>query len=601
MALLAITVPAETLNDDPQVQSLYDSGKELMRAGDFRAAATQFEQLAGRFPNSPNLDLFIFNRAKAYYHFGDLNNAAAGFSNFVSRFPNSPLVAHARFFQANMAYTRANVDLAVQLYIEAFGESTDPELDNLIRESLRAALINADQVKLSSADFAALPSTRRCALIESLVPTLRAQEHFASANRLAEDCGGESVSGTTTSGRSLSDRLSLAMLLPFSGELQTFGEDIYNGAVIAAEMYREETGNEIALSPFDSKGDPIDAARIIRQLQDGSTDLIVGPLTSEEAMVASATLACDPVPMIAPAATEAGLTRLSESSFQLSPNIELQGVLMAEYAVYELGADSAAILTSTSGDHLRMARAFSERFTDLGGKLVAVQYYRQRDRDFGPIVRDIKGMIMGVQPDSVYFIDERGDTLDFDVVPVHLDCMFMPGTSSQLRLLLPQVHFYNLNAQWLGSDGWGDPAIYDLEKRIVGGAVFPSPFLENNLSEETVKFAATYDTRYGERPNRLARLGYDAVRLAAEAVKSGGTTRQLFIDRLASVRGWSGAAGSVTFGDFRENVAMPLYRIGNQQAEFIGFAGDVIGGVEPLELPAETEPDDTTGTADEPR
>jgi len=366
--------------------------------------------------------------------------------------------------------------------------------------------------------------------------------------------------------------------------------------VIAAEAYEAATGSEIVLSPYDSKGDPIDAARIIRQLQNGGTDVIVGPLTSEEAMVASATLACDPLPLIAPAATEAGLTRLSESSFQLSPNIELQGVLMAEYAVYELAADSAAILTSTAGDYLRMARSFSERFAELGGTIVAIQYYRPRDRDFGPIVRDVKGMIMGVQPDSVYFIDERGDTLDFDVVPVHLDCLFMPGTSSQLRQLLPQVHFYNLNAQWLGSDGWGDAAVYDLEERIVGGAIFPSPFLETDLSEETLKFAATYDSRYGERPNRLAKLGYDAVQLTAEAVQSGGTTRQLFIDRLAGISGWSGAAGSVTFGEFRENIAMPLYQIGNQRADFLGFAGDVIGG-----LPREIEPvpADTTETPDE--
>ena len=96
------------------------------------------------------------------------------------------------------------------------------------------------------------------------------------------------------------------------------------------------------------------------------------------------------------AATEAGLTRLSESSFQLSPNVELQGVVMAEYAVFQLGADSAAILTSTASEHLRMARAFADRFTELGGTMVAVQYYRSRDKDFGPIVRDIKGMILGV-------------------------------------------------------------------------------------------------------------------------------------------------------------------------------------------------------------
>ena len=576
----------ETIDDEPEAVSAYARGKRLEREADWLGAARQFEELAGRFPGSPNLDLFVFNRAKSYYHFGDYGNAIAGFTNFISRFPDSYYAAHARYFLANMAYIRGSADLALREYITAYAESRDSRLNELILSSLQAALTNASQVRLSTADFAAVPVGRRCQLIEPLVETLRAQQHFATANRLATACGGEAVPAGG-SGPSLAQEMSMAMLLPFSGELQSFGEDLYNGAVIAAELYRTETSRGLILEPYDTQGDPVNAARIVRQLQDSPTALIVGPLTSSEAMVASATLACDPIPLIAPAATEAGLTRLSESSFQLSPNVELQGVVMAEYAAAELGADSAAILTSTASEHLRMARAFSERFTELGGTIVAIQYYRSRDKDFGPIVRDIKGMILGVQPDSVYFIDENADTLDFDVVPVHLDCLFMPGTSSQLRQLLPQVHFYNLNAVWLGSDGWGDQSIYSLEDRIVGGSVFPSPFLESELSEETIRFAALYDARYGERPNRLAKLGYDAVRLSTGAVRSGGITRQQLVERLAGITGWPGAAGTVTFGKSRENIAMPLYRIEAQRAIFLGYAGQ-------LAQPPDASPVDTT-------
>lgn len=577
----------ETIDDDPEAVSLYARGKRLEREADWLGAARQFEELAGRFPGSPNLDLFVFNRAKSYYHFGDYGNATAGFTNFLSRFPESFLGAYARYFLANMAYARGNADLAVSDYIDAFADSRDSRLDDLIVTALQAAITNATQVRLSPSDFAGVPSDRRCALITPLVETLRAQQHFATANRLGAACGQAVVAGAAT-GPSMAQELTLAMLLPFSGELQSFGEDLYNGAVIAAELYREETKGNLVLDPYDSQGDPVTAARIVRQLQDSPADVIIGPLTSTEAMVASAALACDPIPLIAPAATEAGLTRLSECSFQLSPNVELQGVVMAEYAVLQLGADSAAILTSTAPEHLRMARAFTDRFTELGGTMVAVQYYRSRDKDFGPIVRDIKGMILGVQPDSVYFIDENADTLDFDVVPVHIDCLFMPGTSSQLRLLLPQVHFYNLNAVWLGSDGWGDQSVYSLEDRIVGGSVFPSPFLESDLSEETIKFTALYDTRFGERPNRLAKLGYDAVRLATGAVRAGGATRQQLIDRLAKVSDWQGAAGTVSFGKARENVAMPLYRIENQAATFIGYAGKLM--LSPNASPDTTEP-----------
>jgi ABC-type branched-subunit amino acid transport system substrate-binding protein len=265
--------------------------------------------------------------------------------------------------------------------------------------------------------------------------------------------------------------------------------------------------------------------------------------------------------MIAPAATQAGLTLLSESAFQLSPNIELQGVQAAEYAIINRQADSAAILTPTSSDHLRMARAFADRFEQLGGTVVAIEYYRARDKDFGPYVRDIKAALLGLHPDSLFFINERGDTLDAEAVPVGIDCLYLPGVASQLRLLLPQLNFYSLNAFYLGSDGWGDDAIYRLGDNVTRRAVFTSPFLEQERSEAYLDFAADYDRRYGEQPHRLASLGYDAVKLIGLAVQAGAGTRQEVASQLARVRHYSGAAAPVTFGKHRENVELPMYQL----------------------------------------
>ena len=191
------------------------------------------------------------------------------------------------------------------------------------------------------------------------------------------------------------DNLEIAVLLPLSGELGSFGEDIFHGATVAAEQYRLESRGQVTLVPYDTKGYPVDAARLARDLAAGNADAVVGPLTSEEAAVVSAALGCERIPLISPAATQAGLTQLSEGAFQLSPNIELQGVVAAEFAVLTRHADSAAIITPTSVDHLRMARAFAERFEALGGTIVATEYYRPRDRDFGQYLRDLKATLSG--------------------------------------------------------------------------------------------------------------------------------------------------------------------------------------------------------------
>ena len=557
-----LSVCAETLDDDPEVVSSYARGERFMRQGDWLEASRLFLELMGRFPNSPNQDLFIFNRAKAEMYLGDFSEAQAGFTHFIERFPNQPNVPHAHFYLGNVMYLRGSLDRAMTEYITAYGLSNDSRLSSLCVNSLREAFRTAASVSLTSADLSSMPKDKACALVDQLTDVLTERKSFASLKSLNEYCGRSyAMPSGPQSGDYRSGNLEIALVLPLSGEFQTFGEEIYRGAVIAADEYRTQTGGKLTLTPYDGKGDPVATARILKELVNSTTDAVIGPLTSEAASVGSAVLSCGVLPMVAPAATQAGLTMLSESSFQLSPNIELQGVRMAEYAIRELQADSAAIITPTGVDELTMSRAFERRFKELGGTIVGIEYYRPRDKDFGKQIRDLKSHLIGIDPESAYFIAQTGDTLDPDGIPVYINCLYLPGDPSQLRQLLPQIGFYNVNAAYLGSDGWGDEEVYRLGDAVTRQAVFPSPFLTRRSSETFVRFSAAYDRRYGERPQRLASLGYDALRVITEAVKAGAGNRDALVEQLSAVQNFVGAAGRVSFGEHRENIELPVYRI----------------------------------------
>lgn len=580
-----VAVHGERLDDRSEVISEYARGKRLMRESNWLEASRVFEQMAGRFPESKNIDLFLFNRAKAQYYFGNLSDAMVGFAVFVKRFSSSGNLPHAYFFLGNLQYLKGYLDQAVASYIRGYGLSNEPRLSRLLVSSLTAAISNAKSVSLTPYDLVNLPESKRCDLVEPLVAALIERHEYSAAQKLSLSCGREIdiPDDDRTQNSRFKAEVELAMVLPLSGDLQSFGEEIYNGAIIAADFYRSESGRNLKLAPYDTQGDPINAARIIKELIHSSTDAVIGPLTSEEAAVAAAMLSNETLPMIAPAATETGLTLLSEATFQLSPNVEYQGVQMAEYAVFNRRADSAAIISPTSSDEMRMVRAFIKRFEQLGGHIVAVEYYRSRDKNFGDYIQDIKALLLGLHPDSMFFVDDMGDTLEGDGIPAGLDCMFLPGNPTQLRQLLPQINFYNLNAFYLGSDGWGDDAVYRLGDNVTKGAVFPSPYLQQRQSEEYLKFAAAYDLRYGKRPDRLASLGYDAVRLITAAIGAGASSREELLARLSEVRGYDGAAAAVTFGKHRENIELPLYNIVAGAAEFMGKS-------QSISVDTETEP-----------
>ncbi len=575
---------AESLDDRPEVVSEYAKGKRLMREGNYLEASRLFVQLAGRFPESPNLDLFVFNRAKAESYFGNHSEALAGFNSFIRQFPNSDFRAHAYFLRGNIYYLKGQLDQAVASYISSFRDCNEQRLADLLIVSLTETVARAKSVVLSEADFAMLDDSRRCQLVEPVADALASRGNYRVAADLLKLCGRElNIPAEQLAGK-FDTELEVAVLLPFSGELQTFGEAIYHGAIVAAEQYRRELGGQVKLTPYDTKGEPVDAARIVKELINSTTDAIVGPLTSEEAAVASATLTCGFLPMIAPAATQAGLTLLSESAFQLSPNIELQGVQTAEYAILNRQADSVAIITPTTSDQLRMARAFADRFEQLGGTVVAIEYYRPRDKDFGQYVRDVKAALLGMHPDSAFFINETGDTLDIEAVPASIDCLYLPGVASQLRLLLPQIGYYGIDAFYLGSDGWGDDAVYRLGDNITRQAVFPSPFLERERSQTYLEFATAYDRRYGEQPHRLASLGYDALTLIFQAVRNGANSRTELAASLARISDYHGAAAPVTFGTYRENIELPMYQLIDGLPVYLGEAG-----VDPAETTWPTE------------
>ena len=566
---LTANLTAEVIDDDPEAVSLYAKGKRLLKEENYYNASQIFQELAGRFSNSKNIDLFVFNRAKAELYLSEYNKAIASFSYYIRKFNNKASYPYAYYFRGNAYYLKGNISQAIKDYISAYGLSINSKLSNQAKASLEASFKSASSINMGTNEFLTIPENKRCDLIKILADIQLERGEISKAKNLLDYCNltfdPSQISGKTID--KFKNSYEIAVVLPFTGELNNFAKNIFNGVVIATEMLRKNSGKNIKLSTYDTKGDPIEAGRIIGELSKSfETDACIGPLTSNEASVSSAALSCTSLPLIIPAATQAGLTRLSETSFQLSPNIELEGIRMAEYAIKNIQADSAVIITSTSAEHLRMARAFSDRFEQLGGNIVVIEYYRPRDNDFGKIIRDIKALLIGFDLEDDYYINPDGDTLIPEEIVAHIDCLFLPGSPKQLRQLAQQLHFYSLTGFYLGSDGWSDESVMKLGDDITKGIVFSSPFLSTGSGDKYFSFAAQYDSRYGGKPNRLTCLGYDAMKLIAMAILDGNQSKESIAGFIKNVTGFYGVSGLISFGEHRENMIMPLYKVELEQA-----------------------------------
>lgn len=539
-----------------------ERGQKLLDGGKYAEAYKFFSDLIVSNTGTAEEPTYLFYKAKSAYYADMFKESRDDFNRLIGDRTQSAYIPYAYFFLGNAQYRLHREDDALAAYLDAYRFSSDRQLDKLALKSIEAAVASSHSVILEKISIAAVPETKICGLVLALARGLMVQNNYQSVQSILSSCSDpEAVRISREAGEMLRQQTVIGMVLPLSGELQKYGESLLDGAMLMAKEYGRETGGKIMPVVYDTKGASMDAARIVKRLIASGAAAAIGPLTSEETAVASAMLSCSDLPLIAPAASQGGLTELSSTCYQLQPTLDRQGTKMAEFAFRKLRFDTTAIITPTTPDNLRMAEAFASRFKELGGTILGVEYFRPRETDFGSLIIDLKSLAFKRLSDSAIFVNESGDTLEAKEVPVRLESIYIPADADQLQLLLPQINFYNLNASYLGGEGWGDKVVYMLGREATKICYFTSGRIGDTANVIQRQFAADFNREYGRDPGYLEALGYDAMALLCQALKAGNYSRFDIARYLLSVDDYKGAAGNVSFGAEHENLTMPIFMI----------------------------------------
>ncbi|GAB3672573.1 ABC transporter substrate-binding protein [Halopiger thermotolerans] len=166
---------------------------------------------------------------------------------------------------------------------------------------------------------------------------------------------------------SLSDRtLRYGAVLPLSGELESFGGTLTNGAALpAAELEASELPVEIDHTVADSETSPTAAVDAAAGLIEEGYPAIVGAAGSDVSlqMTQQATIPAEVV-SCSPASTSPTMSILNDRgySFRTAPDDSLQAVIAARLAVIEHDADSAATIYAAGDYGRQLSGAFSASF-----------------------------------------------------------------------------------------------------------------------------------------------------------------------------------------------------------------------------------------------
>jgi branched-chain amino acid transport system substrate-binding protein len=333
-----------------------------------------------------------------------------------------------------------------------------------------------------------------------------------------------------------------------SGRTSSFGQSTKNGVEMAADEINKAggvLGRQIQIITEDDQGEPNKAATVVTKLinQDKVVALL-GEVASSNTLAAAPKAQEGKVPMISPSSTNPAVTEIGDYIFRVCFIDPFQGEVMAKFAAQNLKAKRAAILYDFNADYSRgLYQFFKRSFTGLGGEIVSEQSYTQGDRDFSGQLTQIRG----ANPDVIY----------------------VPGYYGEVGVIANQTKQLGIKAPLLGGDGWDAPQLWEL-----GGAALDGDYISNHYSVDDPapaiqKFVADYRERFKILPDALAALGYDSMKVLADAIRRAeGTDNVKLRDAIAQTKNFPGVTGSITL-DSSRNAVKPAVVLKLKDLKFV--------------------------------
>jgi len=322
----------------------------------------------------------------------------------------------------------------------------------------------------------------------------------------------------------------MAILAPMTGDVGTFGASTKNGAEMAFEEWNAQggvNGAQVEWVVGDTRCDPQEARNAANKVidQDG-VKFIVGAVCSSSSIPISDVANPKGVLQLSPTSTNPQVTldkdgNVKPYTFRACFIDPFQGTVGAQFALDTLGAKKAAVLKDVGNDYVKgLAEYFEAAFTAGGGEVVVSEAYTKEDADFSAIL----AKVASAEPDVLY----------------------LPDYYNKVSLIAKQAKEKGIDVPMVGGDGWDSP---DLDLEAVDGGYHTNHYSADDPRPVVQEFVAKYQEKYGEVPDALATLAYDAVNMLMQAMNNAESTDPEVVKDALAALAFSGVSGDLTLDE----------------------------------------------------
>ena len=334
-------------------------------------------------------------------------------------------------------------------------------------------------------------------------------------------------------GSSSSKEIKIGLLNEMTGGNATIGTAAANGAKLAIKEINANgglLGKQIKAVVADNKSEPSEAANAMTKLltQDRVV-AVTGTFSSSNAIAAASVAEANKSPYLVAGATNPKVT-VDEKTKNVKKYIyrvcfidPFQGTVAANFAAKDLKVKKAAMLVDNSSDYSKgLAEFFEAALKKEGGEIVANEAYLQKDTDFKATLTKIKS---------------KG-----------AEVLYVPGYYEEVGKIVKQAREMGITVPIIGADGWDSPKLVEIASvSALNNTYFTNHYSVEDTSPKAQAFVDAYTKEYGQKPEALAVLGYDAVYVLADAIKRANSTDSAkIIEALADTKDFPAISGVTT-------------------------------------------------------
>jgi len=306
--------------------------------------------------------------------------------------------------------------------------------------------------------------------------------------------------------------IKIGVAAALTGGAAQYGVPIRNGFQLAADEINAKggiNGNKIQLVIEDEQGKKEEAINVFKKLifQD-KVLMIFGPTLSNSMFAAGPVANGAKVVAFGTSNTANGITDIGPYIFRNSVMESDVLPTTVATAVKHYKLKTVAVIYGNDDAFTKSGYdVFKQVLAEQKIPVTTTETYVKGDVDFKAQLTKIKG----TNPDAVV-------------------CSCLAEEAANIML---QARGLGLKVPFIGGNGFNSPKLFEISKLAGEGTFVGSPWANSNPAPANKAFVAAYQKKYGVEPNQFAAQAYDALHIAAAALKDVKPSGDVSADREA--------------------------------------------------------------------